>query len=68
MIPIGFDPPEHSKWRRLMDPFFSPREMAKLEDSVIQQANQLIDKFIGRGECDYADEFAVPLPCGVFSR
>ena len=57
MIPIGFDPPEHSKWRRLMDPFFSPREMAKLEDGVIQQANQLIDQFIGRGECDYADEF-----------
>ena len=66
LVPITFDPPEHSKWRRLLDPFFSPREMAKLEDGVTQQANELIDRFVGRGECDYADEFAVPLPCSVF--
>ena len=65
-IPIGLDPPEHSKWRRLLDPIFSPRETAKLEDGVTQQANELIDRFIGRGECDYADEYAVPLPCSVF--
>lgn len=66
LIPISLDPPEHSKWRRLLDPIFSPREMAKLEDGVSRQANELIDRFIGRGECDYADEYAVPLPCSVF--
>lgn len=68
LIPIAFDPPVHSKWRRLLDPFFSPREMAKLEDSVTQSANEFIDRFIGRGECDYADEYAVPLPCTVFMK
>jgi cytochrome P450 len=68
MIPISLDPPEHSKWRRILDPFFSPREVAKLEDSIALQANGLIDRFVGRGGCDYSDEYAVPLPCGVFLK
>ena len=28
--------------------------------------NKLIDRFIDKGACDYAQEYAVPLPCGVF--
>ena len=28
--------------------------------------NQMIDGFADRGECDFHDEFAVPLPCTVF--
>lgn len=65
-IPIGVDPPEHLKYRRLLDPMFGPKEMNKLEPEVTKRANELIDAFIDRGECDYADEFAVPLPCSVF--
>ncbi len=68
LIPITFDPPEHSKWRRILDPMFSPREMAKLEDGIAQRANGLIDGFVERGECDYANEYAVPLPCLVFMQ
>lgn len=66
LIPITMDPPEHSKWRRLLDPFFSPREMNKLKDHVTLRANEHIDRFIDRGECDYADEYGVPFPCSVF--
>ena len=40
--------------------------MKKLEDDVARRSNEFIDAFIARGECDYADEFAVPLPCSVF--
>jgi cytochrome P450 len=65
-IPIAVDPPEHLRYRRLLDPMFGPREMNKLEPDITQRANELIDAFIRRGECDYADEFAVPLPCTVF--
>jgi cytochrome P450 len=68
LIPISLDPPEHSRWRRLLDPFFSPREMVKLEEDITLQANEFIDRFIDRGECDYADEYAVPLPCSVFLK
>jgi cytochrome P450 len=65
-IPINLDPPEHREWRRLLDPFFNPREMNKLEAEVTRQVNEFIDRFIELGECDYATEYAVPLPCSVF--
>ena len=66
LIPLQMDPPDHVKYRRLLDPVFSPREMAKLEPQVASLVNGLIDGFIDRGECDFASEFAVPLPSSVF--
>jgi cytochrome P450 len=68
LIPINIDPPDHRKWRRLLDPFFNPKQMAKLEDDITARVNKLIDGFIERGECDYAEEYAVPLPCTVFLK
>jgi cytochrome P450 len=66
LIPLQMDPPDHVKYRRLLDPVFSPREMAKLEPQVAALVNGLIDGFIDRGQCDFASEFAVPLPSSVF--
>jgi len=66
MIPINYDPPEHVLYRRLLDPIFGPKEMKKLEPEITRRANEFIDAFIERGGCDYAEEYAVPLPCSVF--
>jgi cytochrome P450 len=66
LIPITVDPPDHHRYRRLLDPLFGPKQMARLEDAIAGRADSLIDAFAARGECDVADEFAVPLPCGVF--
>ena len=66
LIPINLDPPDHRKWRQLLDPMFNKREMLKLEEDITRRVNVLIDGFIERGECDYAEEYAVPLPCTVF--
>ena len=68
LIPLQIDPPHHKKYRVLLDPFFAPREMAKLEDEVAALANQLIDGFAAKGECDFTEEFAVPFPCTAFLR
>lgn len=66
LVPINYDPPEHLRYRRLLDPLFGPKEMKQLEGEITRRANEFIDAFIGRGECDYAEEYAVPLPCSVF--
>lgn len=66
MIPLQIDPPEHAKYRRILDPLFTPREMARREPGVTALVNEMIDRFAGRGECDFHEEFAVPLPCTVF--
>lgn len=66
LIPLQIDPPEHAKYRRILDPLFTPREMARREPHVTALVNEMIDRFAGRGECDFHAEFAVPLPCTVF--
>ncbi|ETB21581.1 cytochrome P450 [Mycobacterium avium subsp. avium 11-4751] len=66
LIPLQIDPPEHAKYRRILDPLFTPREMARREPLVTELVNEMIDRFAARGECDFHAEFAVPLPCTVF--
>ena len=66
LIPLQIDPPEHAKYRRILDPLFTPREMARREPRVAELVNEMIDRFAGRGEVDFHEEFAVPLPCTVF--
>ena len=67
-IPLQVDPPEHSRYRKMLDPLFSPRRMAEREQDVADLANQLIDAFVERGSCDFSTEFAIPFPSGVFLR
>ena len=66
LIPLQIDPPDHKKYRVLLDPYFSPREMAKLEPRLTVLTNQLIDRFEAKGSCDFVSEFAVPFPCIAF--
>jgi cytochrome P450 len=66
MVPIAFDPPEHARYRRALQPFFSPRGTASWRPMVRRLAGEQIDSFAGRGECDLVAELAVPLPAQVF--
>jgi cytochrome P450 len=66
MIPLQIDPPEHKKFRKLLDPIFAPRKMAAMDEQVSDLVNHLIDGFIERGEVDFAKEFSVPFPSEVF--
>jgi cytochrome P450 len=68
LIPLQIDPPEHKKYRVLLDPFLAPRQMAAHEADVTALVNELIDGFVDRGSCDFVGELAVPLPCTVFLR
>lgn len=66
IIPLEIDPPHHRKYRALVDPLVSPKAVAQLEQSIRALANELIDKFIDKGECEFAKDFGRPLPVGVF--
>jgi cytochrome P450 len=68
LIPLQVNPPEHVKYRRLLDPLFAPKQVALLEADVRKLSNQLIDDFIDSGECEFNSAFAIPLPCTVFLR
>jgi len=66
LIPLSVDPPDHAKYRRLLDPQFSPKRMADLEPEARALVNEIIDAFIARGECDFHEDFATPLPSTIF--
>jgi cytochrome P450 len=66
LIPLSVDPPRHSKYRKILDLLFAPKQMEKLEHDVTARANRFIDAFADRGECHFTNEFAVPYPSSVF--
>jgi cytochrome P450 len=68
LIPLEIDGAEHKKWRRLLDPMFAPKQVARLEHSVRALAAELIDRFASTGKADLAKDFCVPLPCLTFLR
>jgi cytochrome P450 len=66
LIPLQIDPPDHVRYRRLLDPLFSPKKMALLESRTAALVHRLVDRFADRGACDLAKEFTIPLPSEVF--
>ncbi len=66
MVPIAFDPPQHSRYRRVLQPFFSPRGTEAWRPHVRALIGELVDRVIDQGECDVVAEVAVPLPAEVF--
>ncbi len=66
LIPLQVDPPDHVKYRRLLDPLFAPKQVAELEADIRELTNRLIDAFASRGEVEFNSAFAIPLPCTIF--
>ena len=66
MIPTQLGPPQHIKYRQLLNPQFSPGAVAKMEDDVRRFANESIDQFIDNGHCDLVREFGGTFPTKVF--
>jgi len=68
LIPLQIDPPDHRKYRRILDRLFAPQRMALLEDSANQLVNELIDQFIDDEEVDFSKQFSTPFPSQVFLK
>lgn len=66
LVPIEYDPPQHSAYRALMNPIFSPKRMKAMEDRIRERAAGFIEPLVARGECDYVPEFAQKFPAAVF--
>lgn len=65
-IPQEIDPPNHRKYRNIVDPLFCPAGIARLEGLIRQRAIDLISSFEGDGACEFTTAFGRPLPVSVF--
>ena len=62
---ISMDDPRHARLRRLVSAGFTPRMLARLEDSVRDQASMIVDEVCERGECDFVTDVAARLPLRI---
>ena len=60
LIPLQVDPPDHSKYRKLLDPIFAPKQMNMIEPDIARLVNELIDAFIDTGSCEFTTALAEP--------
>ena len=67
-LPNQVDPPLHTELRRIINPFFSPAGVQKLEHSVRQLAGELIGEVLERGHCEFLRELAQRFPVQLFMR
>lgn len=65
-IPLELDPPEHTAYRQVLQPLFSPQRMKKLSDDIRGVVNDLIDGFAAKGHAEFISEFAHELPARIF--
>src|SRR5690348_7526751 len=66
LIPLMLDGDAHTKYRKLLDPLFAPKQVAKLEPVVRSLAERLIDTFASDGRVDLYAELCEPLPSQIF--
>jgi cytochrome P450 len=61
LLPVDLDPPQHTRWRRVLNRFFT-LDAAQADRGRIQTiVDGLIDQFIERGSADLVGELTRPL-------
>jgi len=60
--PLECDPPEHTAYRRMLNPTFSKDAMRALEQPLLRSARALLEPLVARGSGDFAREFSHPYP------
>jgi cholest-4-en-3-one 26-monooxygenase len=59
---VDTDPPQHTRYRRLVNKGFTPRMIGLLEQHLRYRAELIVDDVIERGECEFVTELAAELP------
>jgi cytochrome P450 len=66
LVPLEYDPPQHTSYRRILNPFFTPKAVGLLESAVRETCARLIARFESSGSCEFISEFAIPFPSYIF--
>lgn len=61
------DPPEHERFRGLVNKAFTASRVNKMTDSIKLIADELIDAFVEERKCEFFSQFAVPMPIKVIA-
>ncbi|MCH8984191.1 MAG: cytochrome P450 [Acidobacteria bacterium] len=65
---MEFDPPDHTRLRRLVQPGFTPKVVASYEEAFRRLARLVLDEVLALGEFDFVTEVARELPIRLLCR
>jgi cholest-4-en-3-one 26-monooxygenase len=65
---LTMDAPEHTRYRKLVNRGFTPRQMRMIEPHIRELTAQILDEVIERGGCDYVVDVAAELPLQVIAE
>jgi cytochrome P450 len=65
-IPASLDPPEQTPYRRIINATLSPKVVRGMEKEIAERAAALAAALQQRQGCDFVNDFALPLPLGLF--
>lgn len=66
-FPLAVDPPDHRKYRALVNRFFIGPAIERARPRVERHVHALIDRFAGAGEIEFVSAFADHLPALVIT-
>ncbi len=64
-VPNGYDPPQHSAYRRALDPFFTPERMRRFEPVCREVVVSTVQQALSLRELEVNHEFALPFAVRV---
>lgn len=67
MMPM-YDPPQHTRLRRLVSKPFQPSAVAERTTEIEAATERLMDRALETGTIDLIDDFAVPISLGVIAN
>lgn len=67
-LPNQSDPPQHTEYRRIINPAFVPRTVAGMEDHLRALSGSMIDALRPRGGCEFVEDVGKKFPVNVFLR
>jgi cytochrome P450 len=65
---LTIDPPEHTRYRGTVAPYFTPKRVGELREPVEEICGRLVDGWIGDGAIELVQQLAVPLPVEVIAH
>jgi cytochrome P450 len=66
LLPVNLDPPEHTKYRKIVNGPFSPASVRTLEGDIRTATRSLLDDIETDVEFDFVDAFSKPFPARIF--
>lgn len=66
-FPLAQDPPEHRRFRALVNHFFTGPRLEACRGMIERHVHALIDSFAGEGEAEFVSAFADRLPAAVIT-